>query len=125
MAAQEYYIIEDILQQKSDFKDSEIFEEQTHYYDNFLKNRILQTVSRCGLRGLQVLSLSECRNFSDAGLEKLGQMKFLKKLNLLWCTKIEDQGLNHIWKQFKYIRDLDLGGTGISATGLRELVNQS
>lgn len=70
-----------------------------------------------------MLSLSECRNFSDVGLEKISQIKFLRKLNLLWCTKIEDMGLNHICKQFKYIKDLDLGGTGISATGLRELVN--
>jgi len=35
----------------------------------------------------------------------------LQKLNLLWCTKIEDEGLVHIAKNFKFIQDLDIGGT--------------
>ena len=82
-------------------------------------------MSRGGLRGLKVLSLSECRNFSDIGLEKLTQLKYLQKLNLLWCTKIEDEGLSTLSKNFEFIQDLDLGGTNITASGLKELVKNS
>ena len=39
--------------------------------------------------------------------------------------KIEDEGLISISKQFEFIKDLDLGGTLISSTGLRELVRNS
>jgi hypothetical protein len=53
-------------------------------------------LSRGGLRGLQVLSLAECKNFSEDGLKKLIEIKFIKKLNLLGCTKIEDESLQTI-----------------------------
>lgn len=55
-------------------------------------------LSRGGLRGLQVLSVAECRNLSDVGMAKLKELKYIKKLNLLWCTKIEDEGLKSIAK---------------------------
>lgn len=86
--------------------------------------KLFQTVARSGLRGLKVLSLAECRNFSDAGIESLSQLQFLEKLNLLWCTKIEDEGLNLIAKQFELIKDLNLGGTNVSANGLRDMVGK-
>lgn len=43
---------------------------------------------------------------------------------MLWCNKIEDEGLASICKQFDLIKDLDLGGTNISANGLRDLVGK-
>ena len=67
------------------------------------------------------MSLAECRNFSDVGIFKLKELKFLKKLNLLGCTKVEDEGLRHICHQFKFMEELDLGGTNITSVGLREL----
>lgn len=45
----------------------------------------------------------------------------MKKLNLLGCTKVEDEGLRHICCQFKFMEELDLGGTNITSVGLREL----
>ena len=85
-------------------------------------SKVFQHISRGGLRGLKILSLSECKNFSDVGLAKLGQLKYLQKLNLLWCTKIEDEGLSCIAQNFEFIQDLDLGGTQITSSGLRDLV---
>ena len=45
-----------------------------------------------------MLSVAECRNLSDVGMAKLKELKYIKKLNLLWCTKIEDEGLKSIAK---------------------------
>ena len=69
---------------------SEIIEEK--------QNPAFIHLSRGGLRGLKVLSVAECRNLSDIGLAKLKELKYIKKLNLLWCTKIEDDGLKSIAK---------------------------
>ena len=89
------------------------------------KSEVFKHLSRGGLRGLTVLSLAECRNLSDVGLAKLNQLKYLKRLSLLWCTKIEDEGLKSITKQFEFIQDLDLGGTSITSSGLREMVQNA
>ena len=89
------------------------------------EERTFQHLARGGLRGLKVLSLSECRNLSDVGIAKLSQLKYLRKLDLLGCSKIEDEGLRSIGKNFKFINDLDLGGTSITANGLRDLVQLS
>jgi len=48
-------------------------------------NKVFAHVAGGGLRGLRVLSLAECRNFSDVGIEKLKEIRFLTKLNLLGC----------------------------------------
>lgn len=90
-----------------------------------LNSRVFKHLSRGGLRGLQVLSLSECRNLSDKGLADLCELKYLRKLNLLWCTKIEDEGLSTIAKNFGFLKHLDIGGTNISSGGLRDLVANS
>jgi len=89
------------------------------------EKRIFKHISRGGLRGLQVLSLAECRNLSDSGIVKLKELKYLRKLNLLGCTKVEDEGLKHISAQFKFMEELDLGGTNITAVGLRDLVKSN
>ena len=44
---------------------------------------------------------------------------------MLWCTKIEDEGLITISKNYEFIEEIDLGGTSITSVGLRELVKQS
>ena len=61
--------------------------------ETYTDERVFHHLSRGGLRGLQVLSLAECRNLSDQGLAKLKELKYLRKLNLLGCTKIEDEGI--------------------------------
>ena len=43
----------------------------------------------------------------------------------MWCTKVEDEGLKAIANQFEFIENLDLGGTSITSTGLRHLVNSA
>jgi len=81
-------------------------------------------LARSGLRGLKVLSLAECRNISDEGVAKLGELKFINKLNFLGCAKIDDVGAKSIATQFKFIKDIDMGGTNITAEGLREMANK-
>ena len=90
-----------------------------------VKSLVFQHLAGGGLRGLQVLSLAECRNLSDQGLQKLSQLRYLKKLSLLWCNKIEDEGLSFVANNFTFLEDLDLGGTNITSNGLRDLVNKA
>lgn len=83
------------------------------------------SLSRSGLRGLQILSLSECRNISDGGLSKITELKYLRRLNLLGCIKLEDEGLRCIAHQFPFLQELDLGSTNVTAPGLQDLVANS
>ena len=57
----------DLQNEQCDFEE---IEEEPDFatFSNIKHSRAFQHLSRCGLRGLKVLSLSECRNFSDAGL---------------------------------------------------------
>ena len=45
-----------------------------------------------------MLSLAECSNISDIGIQRLSQLKYLTKLNLLGCVKIEDEGIKTLAK---------------------------
>ena len=72
-----------------------IFKDKTENHEE-KQNPAFIHLSRGGLRGLKILSVAECRNLSDTGLAKLKELKYIKKLNLLWCTKIEDEGLKQI-----------------------------
>jgi len=89
------------------------------------QQRVFRHLARGGLRGLKVLSLAECKNFSDLGLQKMKELKFIKSLNLLGCTRIEDAGVKHIIDQFHFLQELDLGGCGITQTGLRDLAERA
>lgn len=85
---------------------------------------MFQHLARAGLRGLKVLSLAECRNITNDGVAKLEELKYINKLNFLGCTKIDDTGAKFIANQFKFLKDIDLGGTNITAEGLRELADK-
>ena len=61
--------VKELLKRKTGVATEEI-EEITEYLKP-TDQRIFQRISRGGLRGLQVLSLAECRNLSDAGIAKL------------------------------------------------------
>ena len=49
-------------------------------------------------------------------------MKFLTRLVLLGCSNVKDEGVKDLAKNLKYIEDLDIGGTNITAEALRDLV---
>ena len=73
---------------------------------------------------MKVLSLAECRNITNDGVAKLEELKYINKLNFLGCTKIDDTGAKFIANQFRFLKDIDLGGTNITAEGLRELADK-
>ena len=47
----------------------------------------------------------------------------MRKLNLLGCPKVEDKGIELIASQFKFLQEVDLGGSGITSGGLRHLAS--
>lgn len=49
-------------------------------------------------------------------------MKFLTKVILLGCLNIKDEGVKEIAKNLKYLEEIDIGGTNITADSLRDLV---
>ena len=44
-------------------------------------------------------------------------------MNLLGCVKVEDDGIKFCGKTFKFLKEFDRGGTGVTAAGLRDLVD--
>jgi hypothetical protein len=59
--------------------------------------------------------------FTDAGLNKLKDLKSLQTLNLRQ-TAVTDAGLKGL-KELKSLKDLDINGNHVSATGVKELQN--
>ena len=115
-----------LLEEYSSTVDEEIKEEKTDVFGQVKeREQALKHISRGGLRGLQVLSLSECRNVTDMGMRKLTELRYLRKLNVLGCIKIEDEGVKSIGANFPYLEELDLGGTSTTINGLQELVNNA
>lgn len=84
---------------------------------------MMKEVSEGGTRGLQVISLAECKNVTDAGMIHLKNLKFLSKVILLGCMSIKDAGVKEIALHTKYLEDLDIGGTNVTGEGLRDLVS--
>lgn len=62
--------VKELLKRKTGATAIEEIEEISEYLKP-TDQRIFQRISRGGLRGLQVLSLAECRNLSDVGISKL------------------------------------------------------
>ena len=75
-----------------------------------------------GTRGLEVISLGECRNITDAGIKRLGTCKFLKSLCFLGCAQVKDEGIIDLAKQLPNLESIDLGSTSITGNALSELV---
>jgi len=46
-----------------------------------------------GASGLQVLSLSECRNIRCPSLASIKKLRKLRRLNLLGCVNVQDEGI--------------------------------
>lgn len=49
----------------------------------------------------------------------------MRKLDLLGCIKIEDEGVKAIGTNFPYLEELNLGGINVTTTGLQDLVATS
>lgn len=79
-------------------------------------------IGKGGARGLEVISLAECRNISDTGVSHLKNLKYLSRVILLGCLNVKDDGVKDLARSLKYLEDIDIGGTNISAESLRELV---
>lgn len=97
-----------------DFSSIAVNQEEMH--------QIVTDISIGGARGLEVLSLAECRNVFDAGISYLSNLKYLKKLTLLGCANVKDDGVRDLAKNQKYLEDIDLGGTLVTVDALRDLV---
>ena len=49
-------------------------------------------------------------------------MKYLHKIVLLGCFMVKDEGIHELAKNLKYLEDIDISGTSISAVALQDLV---
>jgi hypothetical protein len=78
-------------------------------------------VLRGGARGLEILSLVECRKITDQGLVYLRKLKRLKEVNLLGCYSITDGGIEKVATHCLYLTSINLSGTYITRQGLEHL----
>mmetsp|Transcript_32646 Transcript_32646/g.31860 ORF Transcript_32646/g.31860 Transcript_32646/m.31860 type:complete len:133 (-) Transcript_32646:636-1034(-) len=83
---------------------------------------MVKEISQGGAQGLEVISLSECRNIFDTGVGYLGNLKYLNKVVLLGCANIKDEGIKELAHKLKYLEYIDIGGTLITSDSLRDLV---
>jgi len=82
----------------------------------------MKEISLGGTRGLEVLSLAECRNITDTGISHFKNLKYLTKICLLGCSTVKDEGVKELAKNLKYLEEVDIGGTNITVEALRDLV---
>ena len=54
----------------------------------------------------------------------LAKLKFLTRVVLLGCFDIKDIGIKELAENLKYLEDIDLGETRITADSLKELIAQ-
>lgn len=76
----------------------------------------------CGSRGLETISIAECRHVTDQGIIRLGKCKFLRKVGLLGCANLKDEGVQKLVGDLPYLEELDVGSTSITGDTLRKLV---
>ena len=65
--------------------------------------RLVNEVSMCGTRGLEIISLAECRHITDEGIIRLGKCKFVRNLCLLGCANLKDEGIQKLASDLVYI----------------------
>lgn len=66
-------------------------------------------------KGLELLSLSECRNIHCSGIMKLDKLQNLRTLNLLGCVSVKDEGIIYLNKHNDRLETLNLAGTSITS----------
>jgi hypothetical protein len=64
---------------------------------------LITMVSMSGSRGLEVISLAECRHVTDEGVIRLSKCKFLRKLCLLGCANLKDEGISKLISDLPYL----------------------
>jgi len=56
--------------------------------------KMVTDISHGGIRSLEVLSLSECRQITDNGIKRVGKVcKLLRKVCFLGCGNLKDAGV--------------------------------
>ncbi|CDW83611.1 UNKNOWN [Stylonychia lemnae] len=80
--------------------------------------RITEEVSQGGAYGLHVISLAECKNINDAGINHLKNLRYLHKVILLGCFNVKDDGVHELATNLKYLEDIDISGTSITLVSL-------
>lgn len=83
----------------------------------------MEDISLGGARGLEVISLAECKGILDDGIKPLTQLKYLSKVILLGCLNIKDSGIKELAESLQYLEELNLGGTLIETQCLHDLVD--
>jgi len=83
---------------------------------------VMEEISLGGARGLEVISLAECKGIIDEGIKPLAHLKYLSKVILLGCLNIKDTGIRELAESLVYLEDLNLGGTVIKTQLLHDLV---
>lgn len=84
---------------------------------------IMEEISQGGARGLEVISLAECKGILDEGIKPLTELKYLSKVILLGCLNIKDTGIRELAESLQYLEELNLGGTVIKTRCLHDLVD--
>ena len=91
----------------------------------------IKDINQGGAYGLEVISLAECKNINDSGISKylftvivssLRHLKFLHKVILLGCFNVKDEGVRELAKNLRYLEDIDISGSSITASVLQDLV---
>lgn len=83
---------------------------------------LILNIQRSGVGGLEVISLSECRQINESGILKLARCGLLRKVCFLGCGSLKDSGVIGLAKQLPYLEEIDVGSTNITGETLREIV---
>ena len=86
-------------------------------------HRMMTQIRQCGSRALEVISLAECRHITDAGILKLIKCQFLRRVCVLGCANLKDEGVIGLARQLTYLEEIDVGSTSITGLCLREIVD--
>ena len=66
----------------------------------------MEEISQGGARGLEVISLAECKGILDEGIKPLTELKYLSKVILLGCLNIKDTGIRELAESLQYLDEL-------------------
>ena len=70
----------------------------SYAYDILEYNKLITSVTQCGSRALEVISLAECRHISDSGIKRLAKCQLLRKVCFLGCANLKDEGMIELTK---------------------------
>lgn len=76
-------------------------------------------------KGIELLSLNECRNLHWSGIMKLDKMQDLKTLNLLGWVNVKDEGIISLNKTNDNLETLNLSGTSITSEWIYFIIREA